>query len=185
MRIQDIPNAISVLRIILVVPVAMMLIQGRFDLALYLFLVAAISDGLDGYLAKRFGWTSQLGSLLDPIADKLLLVTCYVISGWQSLIPVWLVWVVIVRDLVIFAGAAIYYFVMGPFKGEPTLISKLNTVAQIVLIVLVMFDRGFLQLPSELVNTLIYFVLATTIISGLVYLFIWIQRMWLEEGDKS
>lgn len=184
MRARDIPNAISLLRIVLVIPVGITLYQGRFDLALYLFLVAAISDGLDGYLAKRFGWTSRLGSLLDPIADKLLLVTCYVISGWQALIPVWLVWAVIVRDLVILAGAGAYHFIIGPFKGEPTLISKVNTVAQIILIVLVMFDRGISQLPLGLIEALIYFVLLTTIASGLVYLYIWTQRTRLEKGSK-
>jgi len=185
LRARDIPNAISFLRIILVVPVALLLIDRRFDLALYLFMVAAVSDGIDGYLAKHFGWTSRLGSLLDPIADKLLLVTCYVVSGWLGLIPVWLIWVVILRDIVIVAGAAIYHHLFGPFMGEPTLISKVNTVAQIVLIVLVIFDRGFVQLPAGLIDALIYVVLATTVASGLGYFSIWWRKALVQQKVKK
>ncbi len=173
---RDIPNAISILRIILVVPVALLLVEKKFDWALYLFVFAAASDGLDGYLAKHFGWTSRLGSLLDPVADKLLLVTCYVLTGWLGLIPVWLVWLIILRDVVIVVGATSYHYLFGPFMGEPTLISKINTVAQIVLVVLVIFDRGILQIPEGLIEVLIYLVVMTTVSSGLSYISIWWQR---------
>ncbi len=173
---RDIPNAISLLRIILVVPVAMLLMDKRFDWALSLFVIAAVSDGLDGYLAKHYGWTSRLGSLLDPIADKMLLVTCFVLSGWLGLIPMWLVWAVILRDLLIVLGATSYHYLFGPFMGEPTLISKLNTVIQIALVVLVIFDQGFVALPEELIEVLIYAVLATTVVSGLGYASIWLRR---------
>jgi cardiolipin synthase len=154
----------------------MLLMEKRFDLALYLFVIAAVSDGLDGYLAKHYGWTSRLGSLLDPIADKLLLVTCFVLSGWLELIPMWLVWAVILRDLFIVIGATAYHYLFGPFMGEPTLISKLNTAVQIVLVVLVIFDRGFVAVPEGLIGVLIYVVLATTVVSGLGYASIWLRR---------
>jgi cardiolipin synthase len=173
---RDIPNAISILRIILVVPVALLLVEKKFDWALYLFVFAAVSDGLDGFLAKRFGWTSRLGSLLDPIADKLLLVTCYVLTGWLGLIPVWLVWLVMLRDVVIVVGATAYHYLFGPFMGEPTLISKINTVAQIVLVVLVIFDRGILQIPERLIEALVSLVVITTVSRGLSYILIWWQR---------
>lgn len=173
---RDIPNGISILRIILVVPVGLLLVEKKFDWALYLFVFAALSDGLDGYLAKHFGWTSRLGSLLDPVADKLLLVTCYVLTGWLGLIPVWLVWLVILRDVVIVVGATAYHYLFGPFMGEPTLISKINTVAQIVLVVLVIFDQGILQTPEGLIEALVYLVVITTASSGLSYILIWWQR---------
>lgn len=176
LRARDIPNAITLFRIILIVPVALLLIEKRFDLALYLFVVAAVSDGLDGYLAKHFGWTSRLGSLLDPLADKLLLVTCFILSGWLGLIPIWLIWAVILRDFVIVVGATIYHHLYGPFVGEPTLISKVNTVAQILLVVLVLFNSGVVPLPAGLIEALIYLVLTTTVASGLGYVFIWCQK---------
>lgn len=176
LRACDIPNAITLFRIVLILPVALFLIEKRYDLALSLFVVAAVSDGLDGYLAKRFGWTSRLGSLLDPLADKLLLITCFVLSGWLGLIPIWLIWAVILRDLVIVVGATIYHHLYGPFTGEPTLISKVNTVAQILLVVLVLFNSGFVLLPVGLIEALIYLVLATTVSSGLGYVFIWWQK---------
>lgn len=176
MKASDIPNAISILRIFLVIPVAYALGDRRYELALTLFAVAAVSDGLDGYLAKRFNWTSRLGSLLDPIADKLLLVTCYVMSGWLGLIPVWLVWAVILRDLLIVAGATLYHYMVGPFQGEPTMLSKANTVLQIFLVVLLMFDLAVTSLPEGLLTVLVYAVLLTTVASGLQYVFIWSRR---------
>ena len=103
---EDIPNLISVLRIFLSVPVVWMLLEQRFDIALILFAIAGVSDGLDGFLAKHYGWQSRLGGLLDPMADKILLVSSYVSLALLGLIPVWLMLLVILRDLVIVTGGA-------------------------------------------------------------------------------
>ena len=105
MNARDIPNIISVLRIVLVVPIIVLMLEQQFAAALLLFFVAGLSDGLDGYLAKRNNWGSRLGSILDPLADKLLLISSYVALGWLGLIPVWLVAVVLIRDIVIVSGA--------------------------------------------------------------------------------
>ena len=105
MRASEIPNIISILRILLVIPVIWLLLTDDFPSALWLFAIAGVSDALDGFLAKRYGWQSELGSLLDPLADKILLVSCYVVLGWLLLLPAWLVATVILRDVMIVVGA--------------------------------------------------------------------------------
>jgi cardiolipin synthase len=173
---RDIPNLITLGRIALTIPVVWALIDGRFGLALVLFAVAGISDGVDGYLAKRYGWHSRLGSLLDPAADKLLLLTAYIALGWQGLLPLWLVLAVIGRDLLIVGGATAYHFWIEPFEGAPSRISKLNTLVQILLVVLVVADRGLIAMPPLLLDAMVWTVAATTLASGAGYVWVWSRR---------
>jgi cardiolipin synthase len=175
---SDIPNLITVLRILLVPPIVYLIYAGAFDIALLLFLGAGISDALDGFLAKHYGWSSRLGGLLDPIADKALLVSSYVVLAWAQLIPVWLVVTVILRDLVILAGAITYHFRIEALNATPSVISKLNTLSQILLVVAVIFSQGFRALPPEWLEFLVYMVLATTLLSGADYVWTWGWRAW-------
>jgi len=174
--VRDIPNLITAARILLTIPLAWSLVQGRYGLALMLFFVSGVSDGLDGFLAKHFGWQSRLGSLLDPAADKLMLITAYVALGWKGLLPVWLVCAVILRDVVIVAGATAYHFLVAPLEGEPTLISKLNTLAQILLVLAVVVDQALVRVWPWLLSGMIWAVLATTLASGLDYVWTWTRR---------
>ncbi len=119
MRARDIPNLISFLRILLTIPVVWLLIEQQFSAALILFGVAGFSDALDGYLAKRFAWRSRLGGLLDPLADKALLMSSFLVLGVLGLIPVWLVMLVIFRDLVIVGGALYYHFSIEDLQARP------------------------------------------------------------------
>jgi cardiolipin synthase len=135
--------------------------------------VAGFSDGLDGLLAKRYGWQTRLGSLLDPLADKMLLVSCFVTLGWLGDIPLWLVATVVARDVVILSGALAYHFLLEKVSGEPTIISKLNTLVQILLVILVIFDHAIGGVPQWLLNSLIWFVLGTTVLSGVQYVVAW------------
>ncbi|MCB1758809.1 MAG: CDP-alcohol phosphatidyltransferase family protein [Gammaproteobacteria bacterium] len=176
MQRDDIPNLISVLRILLTVPVVWMLLIHRFDLALLLFAIAGISDGLDGFLAKHFGWQSRLGGLLDPLADKVLLISSYVSLALLGLIPLALMVLVIVRDLIIVTGALIYNFRIEELDAEPSIISKVNTFAQIVLVLAVVLDRGLWALPERLLTLLVWSVFATTIASGVNYVWVWSRR---------
>lgn len=173
---EDIPNLISVLRIFLSVPVVWMLLEQRFDIALILFAIAGISDGLDGFLAKHYGWQSRLGGLLDPMADKILLVSSYVSLALLGLIPVWLMLLVILRDLVIVTGALVYNFRIRELEAEPSLMSKFNTLAQILLVLAVVLDRGLIGLPPTLVLGLIWLVAFTTVFSGVNYVWVWSHR---------
>ena len=116
-----IPNAITVSRMLLIAPILWLILDDRYPAALLLFIIAALSDGLDGLLAKRYGWHSRLGALLDPAADKLLLAGMFVTLTIVDQIPPWLTAAVIARDLVIVGGATAYHFIIAPVPGEPTL----------------------------------------------------------------
>jgi len=181
---KDIPNIISVLRILLTIPVVYFLLEREYTLALLLFAVAGFSDGLDGFLAKHYGWTSRLGGLLDPLADKALLVTSFLVLGATGLIPIWLVVLAVCRDLVIMGGALYYNFAVEEVQPTPTLISKLNTLLQILLVILVVMDAGPYPLPAVLLETLEWAVLATIIWSGGQYVYVW-SRMAAQKGWKE
>lgn len=176
MRREDLPNLISILRIFLSVPVVWALLVGRFDLALVLFLVAGVSDGLDGYLAKHYGWQSVLGGYLDPLADKVLLVSSYLSLALIGIIPIWLVLLVILRDLVIVTGALVYHFRVSNLEADPSRISKLNTLMQILLVLAVVFDKGLMELPAWMITLLVATVAGTTLASGISYVWVWSRR---------
>jgi cardiolipin synthase len=178
MRARDLPNLITVFRFLLVPPVVWLLLSDRSAAALVVFGVAGASDGIDGYLAKRFNWSSDLGALLDPLADKLLLVCSFVTLGYLGWIPYWLVALVILRDLVIVAGALGYHYFIEQLIAEPSWASKLNTVAQILLVLAVMFTQGIQELPPLWIDILLYSVLVTTIWSGVGYVWTWGRRAW-------
>lgn len=175
---RHLPNLICLLRIALVWPVATALRDGNNALALGLFTVAAISDGLDGYLAKRFGWTSQVGKVIDPLADKLLLVTVFITSSWIGLVPWWVAAAAIARDILIVLGALTFRLWFGPLKGKPTVISKINTLFQLGYLVGVMFIHAFGILPQEMMDALAYIMVVTTILSGGDYVYAFTKRAW-------
>ncbi|MBS0393826.1 MAG: CDP-alcohol phosphatidyltransferase family protein [Proteobacteria bacterium] len=169
MRLSWIPNAICVVRILLVAPSALALVAGRYELTLLIFGVAAVSDGLDGWLAKHFGWTSRLGKILDPIADKLLLVTVFLTLVWLHLVPLWLGAAVVVRDIVIVGGAIAYRMLIGYVEGHPTTISKLNTLLQLSFVLAVIAACAWSAVPHPLVTALGAAVFVTTVVSGIDY----------------
>ena len=175
MNLRDLPNLITLLRILLVPPVALLLVEGYFGWALVLFAAAGISDGIDGYLARRFGWRSRLGAFLDPFADKLLMLVCYLSLGWLGELPIWLVGAVIGRDILIVAGAAFYHYLVEHMEIRPSRLSKLNTVLQILLVVVVLMALAGAPLPALFVQGMIWAVLATTVASGVGYLLEWLQ----------
>jgi cardiolipin synthase len=153
-----------------------MLLEQRFDIALMLFAIAGVSDGLDGFLAKHYGWQSRLGGLLDPLADKVLLVSSYLSLAVLGLIPVWLMVLVILRDLVIVTGALIYNFQIRELEAEPSLISKFNTLAQILLVLVVVVDQGMVALPVGMIVGMVWLVGFTTVASGVNYVWVWSRR---------
>jgi len=176
MSLRWLPNAISLLRIALVVPILILMIRDQYGLALVLFWIAGFSDGLDGYLAVRFNWHSRIGALLDPIADKLLVAGTFVTLAYVDQIPVWMAVLVIFRDVVIVGGATVYNFLIRPVEGEPTRISKLNTALELLFILLVMSRAGF-GWPDEIAVTVLgASVVVTVVISGLDYVIKWARR---------
>jgi cardiolipin synthase len=157
----------------LAIPISLLLLHEWYGAALLTFMVAGLSDGLDGYLAKRFSWHSRLGSILDPLADKVLLVTNYVVLGSMGSIPLWLVAAVIGRDVIVISGALAYHVLVGRYELAPSFASKVNTALQLVYVVAVVASLGIISLPSWLMNGLIYGVLATTVWSGVDYVWTW------------
>jgi len=176
LRARDIPNVISVLRILLVLPVIHLLLHQEFRLAMLLFFVAGVSDALDGFLARQFGWRSRLGGILDPLADKFLLISVFVCLAWLDALPWWLVGLVVLRDLVIVGGALAYHLTVERLEAEPTLISKLNTALQILLALLVVYDLGFEPVPGWILQGLLWAVSFTLVASGLDYVLEWSRR---------
>lgn len=176
MRWRDIPNIISLMRIGLVLPIVMLLIEEYYTTALIMLFVAGASDALDGYLAKRYGWTSRIGSILDPVADKLLLVSSFLVLGWMGHIPLWLVAGIVARDVVILLGAAAYHFLIGHYEMAPSWISKTNTFAQILLGLTVVLSLSIVTLPSVFIDGLVYMVVVTTVMSGADYVWTWGRR---------
>jgi cardiolipin synthase len=183
LRPADIPNAICVLRILLVVPIVASLLQGSFLLALALIFVAGLSDGLDGYLAKRFDWRTRLGGVLDPFADKLLLVSVFVTLAWLGIAPVWLTVVVLARDLVIVAGALTYNFLIGLVQPNPTRISKINTGLQLLYILFAVSRSAFGWPPSISLLVVGAGVFVASVVSGLDYVITWSGRARAAASD--
>ena len=171
------PNAITLARIALVAPLVWLIANHRFEAALIIVAVAGASDALDGLLAKRYGWQSWLGGVLDPLADKLLLVACFVSLDLAGAIPDWLMWLVVGRDLVIAAGATAYHFLIGRVVPQPSLLSKITTFIQIVCaLALLLKLSGLLPLPDSIDETLIWLTALATAASGVHYVTVWSYR---------
>jgi cardiolipin synthase len=167
--VRHLPNLICLLRIGLIWPVVVSLQRGDFLQALGLFLLASLSDGLDGYLAKRFNWTSRLGKVLDPVADKLLLIAVFMVATWIGLIPRWLTIAVITRDFLIGLGALSFVIGWGPLRGRPTYASKVNTLLQLLYVLLVMLHAAERVPPQPVLDALAWLTLATILVSGYGY----------------
>ncbi len=181
---RDIPNIISVLRILLTLPVIYFLVERDYVTALWLFAIAGFSDGLDGFLAKHYHWQSHLGGLLDPLADKALLMSAFLVLGATGLIPMWLVVLAVLRDLVIVGGALYYHFRVEDLEAAPTLASKLNTLLEIILVLAVTLDAGPVPLPAGAISTLEWALVVTLLGSGGQYVWVWTRKA-LVKGWKE
>lgn len=188
MQLQHIPNLISLARLLSVVPLVALLLQGEYGWALVLFAAAGVSDGLDGFLAKHYGWQSRLGGILDPLADKSLLLAAFLVLGYLGLIPSWIVAAAIARDLIIVGGALAYELLVEDLDAAPLLASKINTVLQILLVVFVIIDAGPKPLPVGLIEALTYACLVSILVSGTQYVYLWSRkaaaRGWRRRSDK-
>lgn len=167
-----IPNLLTLMRIGTVPWVIVLLQQTAFGWALCVFVVAGISDGLDGYIAKRFNAQTYFGAILDPIADKALLVSTYIMLAVMELIPFWLVVAVVFRDLIIVGGYLLMLLFFESVKIAPLAISKINTFLQITYIVLVLLALTWSLDLSLILPVLSYCVLLSSIASGLMYVLI-------------
>ena len=173
----NIPNIITLGRILLVPVIVWAIASNQLEIAFAIFVIAGVSDAVDGFLAKRFNMSSELGALLDPLADKALLVSIYVALGIWGAIPHWIVILVVSRDIMI-VGAVIVSWVFGkPIPMKPLMVSKLNTVAQVTFAALVLASLGFgfNSTPYDLV--LMALVTVFTLLSVSFYLVEWARHM--------
>ena len=176
-RTLSIPNLITLGRILLVPVVVWAIASGAMWIAFVLFLAAGVSDAVDGFLAKRFDMTTELGAYLDPLADKALIVSIYLTLGVSNLIPRWLVILVVSRDIMIVGGIMLSWLVGKPLKIKPLLVSKLNTVAQIVFACVVLGSLGF-AIPADMLEfVLMGLVAVLTLLSVAAYLAEWVRHM--------
>ena len=173
---HHIPNIISVFRIFLVLPIAIQLHQESWRLALVLIFIAGISDALDGFLARKFNWQSRLGSFLDPIANKLLLIVIFVSLAHKELIPIWLAFLVVARDVVIVTGASFYQWKTHALEISPLVSSKINTAVQVIFVLGLLVHLAVLPLSGSLLLGLKIAVAVTTIVSGILYVNCWSQN---------
>ncbi|MEP6484349.1 MAG: CDP-alcohol phosphatidyltransferase family protein [Rudaea sp.] len=171
---RHLPNALTALRMLLVIPLVWLIRDRRYDAAVVVALVAGITDALDGWLAKHFQWQSWIGSVLDPIADKLMLIGCFVSLGFVGAHPEWLTGLVVGRDVLIVAGAVAYHNLIGRISGEPTLLSKINTCVQIVYVILQLVNlTTWFEVPRAAITFAIYVTAIVTVASGIQYVAIW------------
>ena len=174
---MNIPNTLTLARIVLVPLIVWLIITHEMAAAFVLFLLAGLSDAADGYLAKRFGWHTELGAYLDPIADKVLLVSIYLTLGFTNHLPVWLVIAVVSRDILIIGAFILSWILSRPVTVYPLLVSKANTLAQLVLAGLVLAELGLGLGLEPFVAVFIWVTGALTILSAAVYFWVWLKHM--------
>lgn len=182
---MNIPNALTLGRILLVPLLVWLIIDHEMLAAFIVFILAGLSDGADGYLAKRYGWHTELGAYLDPIADKALLVTIYVTLGLAGHLPVWLVIAVVSRDIFIVGAVLLAWMMSRPITVRPLLISKVNTCAQIALAGVVLAELGLSLGLGALVWVLIWLTGTFTILSAAAYFWTWIKHMASYEPEPA
>lgn len=183
---SSLPNLITLARLLLVPVIIYLIGAGAYAAAFWVFVAAGVSDGVDGFIAKRFGYTTRLGAYLDPVADKALLMSIYVTLGMQQLIPDWLVILVVSRDVLIIGAFLISWLIGFAVTVRPLMVSKINTTMQIAYAAGVLAVLGFgLDLAEALVLAA-YVTGVTTVLSGASYLVEWIRDIsaW-ETGAAS
>ncbi len=181
----SIPNLITLGRAIIVPVVFWLLVSGQVQAAFILFVIAGISDAVDGFLAKRYGWQTELGSYLDPLADKMLVVSIFIALGVLGALPSWLVIAVVSRDILIVIAIVLSWLLGHPVHIKPLAVSKANTVAQLTLAAMVLADEGFGLGMEGTRFVLVWITGALTVASLIAYLQSWLRHMAGSETDGS
>lgn len=177
-RWRWIPNALTFLRILLIIPFSAAILVENYSLALVLFFVAAATDGIDGFLARHFNWHTRLGAIADPLADKALLLTSYLMLSLNGDLPVWLFLLVAGRDLLIVCGGLAFHYAIGRFDMEPSVPGKINTFIQILVVLGVIIVLAGVPLPDGTITAGIFLVTISAVYSGAHYVIVWTTRAW-------
>lgn len=182
---RNIPNILTVLRVLLIYPIIYCLFHEVYGYALTLFIIAGLTDGLDGILARRYHWQTRFGSIIDPIADKLLIIICFISLYLLGHLPLWLVAVVLGRDLIILAGALAYHVFIGRYTMEPSMLSKINTCLQLLFLTLMMVQLAIGVVPQWGVTSMMYLVSLVSMLSCLDYIFVWGSKAWHTKDKRE
>ena len=180
---MNLANLITLGRLLAVPLVVWLILSGDFGLTFWVFAAASLSDAVDGYVAKHFDQRSDLGALLDPIADKALIVSLFVTLGLAGSLPNWLVILVVFRDLLIVGGFLLATALTQPIAWRPLMVSKINTALQLVLVTALLAQRAFGFADHGVLTALIYLVGATTVASGGAYLVRWTRGVASQENE--
>ena len=173
----NLPNLITLARLLLTPLVVNMIVAHRFVAAFVIFVVAGVSDGIDGFIAKRFDLRTELGAYLDPLADKALLVSIYVTLAIYGFLPAAIAILVVSRDLMILVAVLVSWLLDNPVEIRPVLVSKINTTAQIALAALVLGAKAYGMSPVPGLDVAVWIVAASTLASGGVYISQWLDHM--------
>ena len=169
----NLPNFITLARLFSVPLIVWLVATGHLNAAFWLFVASGVSDAVDGFLARRWNLVSRLGSILDPIADKALLVSSFIVLGISGYVPLWLVILVVSRDILIIGAFSLSGLLGQDTEVHPIFISKINTTTQICLVMAILGDRTFDFVWTSAVQPLTYLVAVTTLLSGAAYLRRW------------
>lgn len=179
-----VPNLLTVLRIASAPALIILMLEEKYEAALLLFVIAGITDGLDGWIAKRFNCVTELGARLDPLADKILIISAFCMLAWLDRVPFELVLLVIFRDIVIVGG----YLVLtldDDIPMQPSLISKANTFFQITFVIVVLLENTIWMEPNFLHGVLMWLVALSTVTSGVQYVWVWAFRRTYRQTETQ
>ena len=180
----NVPNVITLIRLGLVPAMAYYLVDEAYQIALPIFLAAALSDVADGYIARRFKLVSTFGATLDPIADKLSMLVATVLLAWHTLLPLWLAVAIVARDVIIVVGAIAFLLARGQLKIAPTRLSKVNTFIEFAVLLLVMAAAANWIETGAWMPTLFLVVFITVVASGVQYVWLWGRKAVIERRAR-
>ncbi|MFA5170973.1 MAG: CDP-alcohol phosphatidyltransferase family protein [Sulfuriferula sp.] len=181
----NLPNIISLLRLLLVPVVIYLLALSAYGYALAVFLLASVSDGVDGWIARHYHLQTKFGAMMDPVADKLIILSCLLMLTWQGLIPLWLALFMLVRDMVIVLGAFAYRRVTGHVEITPTFMGKTHIFLEFSLLCLVLANAAAIVSVTSWLPILFMLVSATAVLSGAQYVWIWSRRTARHLAEKT
>jgi cardiolipin synthase (CMP-forming) len=188
MSLKYIPNVITLFRVILIWPFILFLLQKEYVLGFYVFLLAGLSDAVDGFLARYFGWSSWTGALVDPLADKMLMIASFVLLAVLEQLPWGIVYLFILRDLVIVVGAAAYYYLFRNIVFQPIGLSKVNTFLQVILAALLLYQLAYETVAAWFISSMIWVTLVMTVLTMLQYVWVWslkTRQDWIRRVEKQ
>ncbi|WP_299788672.1 CDP-alcohol phosphatidyltransferase family protein [uncultured Shewanella sp.] len=171
--IKQLPNMLTTLRLILAVPICLMILKEDYGAVLWIALVAGLSDGIDGFLARKLNAVSRYGAIVDPISDKVLLISVYVSFAIVELLPWWVAIIVVIRDLLIVCGALLYHWQFGRYEIAPSVWGKLSTFVQITFALMLLTDKVYPFLSEVIYQAGMWSLIVMAFISGGHYLYVW------------